>query len=227
MKKRLGLGILAICTGLTTAGVGFAAENIEVETQASVGFAGTETPVAIGHVDPEAPRETDPHAPANLGATPMPLTLDYASRWQFDTQKMSLVDRTYTAKQDVFAGRAVANHVQVTDQRGQLDGWDLQVRQKTPFVHEKGAELKGAKLQIDRVTSKSAVTDTTVLTAKEKMALNQAFMRLAYAKPGDGYGTTAISLGEVSLHVPGQMKKLSGNYNSTIVYKLLAAPTGE
>ncbi|MGL5747291.1 MAG: WxL domain-containing protein, partial [Weissella cibaria] len=86
---------------------------------------------------------------------------------------------TYTAKQDVFAGRAVANHVQVTDQRGQLDGWDLQVRQKTPFVHEKGAELKGAKLQIDRVTSKSAVTDTTVLTAKEKMALNQAFMRLA------------------------------------------------
>ena len=212
MKKQLGLGILAICTGLTTAGVG---------------FAGTETPAEIGHVDPEAPRETDPHAPANLGATPMPLTLDYASRWQFDTQKMSLVDRTYTAKQDVFAGRAVANHVQVTDQRGQLDGWDLQVRQKTPFVHEKGAELKGAKLQIDRVTSKSAVTDTTVLTAKEKMALNQAFMRLAYAKPGDGYGTTAISLGEVSLHVPGQMKKLSGNYNSTIVYKLLAAPTGE
>lgn len=40
MKKQLGLGILAICTGLTTAGVGFAAENIEVETQALVGFAG-------------------------------------------------------------------------------------------------------------------------------------------------------------------------------------------
>ena len=36
MKKQLGLGILAICTGLTTAGVGFAAENIEVETQALV-----------------------------------------------------------------------------------------------------------------------------------------------------------------------------------------------
>lgn len=227
MKKQFSLGILAVCTGLTTTGVGFAEENIEFETQALVGFAGTETPVAIGHVDPESPRETDPHAPANLRTTPMPLTLDYASRWQFDTQKMSLVDRTYTAKQDVFAGRAVANHVQVTDQRGQLDGWDLQVRQKTPFVHGKGAELKGAKLQIDRVTSKSAVTDTTVLTAKKKRDLNQAFMRLAHAKPGDGYGTTAISLGEVSLHVPGQMKKLSGIYNSTIVYKLLAAPTGE
>ena len=56
---------------------------------------------------------------------------------------MSLMDRSYSAKRDTFAGQAVSNHVQVTDQREKLDGWELQIRQVTPFMHASGTELKG------------------------------------------------------------------------------------
>ena len=114
----------------------------------------------------------------------------------------------------------------MTDQRKKLDGWELQIRQATPFKHATGTELKGAKLHVGEMSVKSAIEGTLVMPSKSAITLNGDFARLASAKAGDGYGTSSLSMADVKLTVPGQVKKLAGNYSSEVVYKLLAAPTG-
>lgn len=226
-KCRATLAVLTVGVTMLTGGSVFSGEKDQTATvPATVSFAGAEEPIAINRVNPADATTKDPAAPANMRKAGMPLTIDYASPWRFKTQKVSLVDRTYLAERDLFAGKEVANHVQVTDQREKLDGWELQIRQAKPFTHTSGAELKGAKLHVGATSVKSAVEGTLVMPSKGAITLNGEFARLASAKAGDGYGTSSLSMADVKLTVPGQVKKLAGNYSSEVVYKLLAAPTG-
>lgn len=226
-KCRATLAVLTVGLTMLTGGSIFSAEKDPTTTvPATVSFAGVEDPIAIDRVNPTDAKTKDQAAPANMRKAGMPLTIDYASPWRFDTQKVSLMDRTYSAERDVFAGNPVANHVQVTDQREKLDGWELQIRQATPFKHATGTELKGAKLHVGEMSVKSAIEGTLVMPSKSAITLNGDFARLASAKAGDGYGTSSLSMADVKLTVPGQVKKLAGNYSSEVVYKLLAAPTG-
>ena len=122
-KCRATLAVLTVGLTMLTGGSIFSAEKDSTTTvPATVSFAGVEDPIAIDRLNPTDAKTKDPAAPANMRKAGMPLTIDYASPWRFDTQKVSLMDRTYSAERDVFAGNPVANHVQVTDQREKLDG---------------------------------------------------------------------------------------------------------
>lgn len=115
-KCRATLAVLTVGLTMLTGGSILSAEKDETATvPATVSFAGVEEPIVIDRVNPTDVKTKDPGAPTNMRDTGMPLTIDYASPWRFETQKVSLMDRSYSAKRDTFAGQAVANHVQVTD----------------------------------------------------------------------------------------------------------------
>ena len=86
-------------------------------------------------VDPLDPGEevtpvdpTDPEKPIKPG-TPGPLSIDFASPLYFGEQKISTVDKVYTADaQPLSDSTTRPNYVQVTDKRGGEQGWTLQVK---------------------------------------------------------------------------------------------------
>ncbi|GEO55011.1 hypothetical protein WCO01_02130 [Weissella confusa] len=77
---------------MLTGGSIFSAEKDSTTTvPATVSFAGVEDPIAIDRLNPTDAKTKDPAAPANMRKAGMPLTIDYASPWRFDTQKVSLM----------------------------------------------------------------------------------------------------------------------------------------
>jgi len=77
-------------------------------------------------VDPVDP--TKPDGPDD--GTEGPLSIDYASSFNFGTQKIITTDKDYYADIQTFKdGTTGPNYVQVTDKRGSQAGWNLSVTQ--------------------------------------------------------------------------------------------------
>ncbi|MDF9580967.1 WxL domain-containing protein, partial [Bacillus paranthracis] len=105
-------------------------------------------------VDPENPDDT--HDKGTDG----PLSIDYVSNFNFETQKASGNNELYYANLDTVkakdGNREVPNFVQVTDNRGTNAGWKLSVTQNDQFKTADNKELTGAALTLKNGTPNSA-----------------------------------------------------------------------
>lgn len=191
-------------------------------------------------VDPTDP--TQPASPENPDGTlpnpgtAGPLSIDFASSFDFGTQKITSSDMTYTAAAQKFAdGTTGPNYVQVTDNRGTLAGWSLSVTQNAQFSTGStgtGSELDGSQMILSKghiVSASAAPADKyaaiTALTPGVQSAT------ILGATNDNGAGTNLLDFGDasnadtaVSLTVPGATTKLSQAYTTDLTWTLSDTP---
>lgn len=185
-------------------------------------------------VDPVDP--TDPTNPPDPG-TPGPLSIDYASSFDFGTQKISTKTHTYNAalqtykEKDGVTPDAGPNYVQVTDKTGVYSGWNLTVKQEEQFKNGE-AVLTGAAMKIDKINAKS-ISGSEAPTISTTIDLNPGDeYNVASAGKDQGKGTWAFHFGKdaaeadgaVSLTVPGTANAKVGTYATSLTWKLVAKP---
>ena len=136
MKK-----ITILLTGLLLSSAVLGGLSANAATQPSngvVNFETDNTPTPpVDPVDPDPNKPVDPVDPTDPNGpepgTPGPLSIDYASSFDFGTQKISTQTHTYNAALQKYKNGTPAdgpNYVQVTDKTGLYTGWDLTVKQK-------------------------------------------------------------------------------------------------
>lgn len=167
-------------------------------------------------VDPENPKEkVEPDG--EIIATEGPLRLDFIPKFTFGPQKISTKDQTYFANAQLFKSEtpARANYVQVTDNRSQIAGWDLTVKQERQFSTETQTELKGAVLSLDHQWANSATAGKRPTIMKDAIEINQigASYPIASAESGTGNGTWVIQFGS-SGETEGKKKTLTPVINA-------------
>lgn len=236
MKK-----ITILLTGilLSTAVLGsLSADAATYSSNGVVNFeAETDPTPPVDPIDPDPNKPVDPVDPTDptgpKPGTPGPLSIDYASSFDFGTQKISTKTHTYYAALQTYKNGAPAgpNYVQVTDKTGVYSGWDLTVKQEEQF--KKGTtELTGAAMKLDKVKAKS-IGGSIAPTTSTKLDLNPGDEHnVASANAGEGKGTWAFRFGEnetdaadaVSLKVPGTANAEIGKYATSLTWKLVAKP---
>lgn len=231
MKKTTLLGILASGTLLFGSAMPvMAAATSTADTDATVTFkennTGPTTPV-----DPEDPDIDNPGVPGtgNEG----PLSLDYASTFDFGTHDVPTTDQVYTALDDTAGDGSTANYVQVTDQRaGEVKGWTLSVAQNGQLTAEKSARtLDGAQIQIGTGTVKTGSENTSGTPVSSTVALdtNGASSVVMDAAAGNGFGTWVDAFGTkgsstVKLAVPVESHPDADKYTSKLTWTLSELP---
>lgn len=195
-------------------------------------------PVDPMNPDPENP--VTPIDPTNPGGTPNPgtagpLSLDFASSFDFGDQLISSKDAVYTAAaQKLSDGSDRPNFVQVSDKRGTEEGWTLRVQQDSQLMSEKtNKELVGAEITIENgsIVSNSASALPSEVTAKLNLS-DLAQKNVVVASKGEGNGTYVYRMGDdatknssVKLSVPGSTSKMSEKYQTTLTWTLSDIPT--
>lgn len=182
-------------------------------------------------VEPEDP--TDPTGPKP--GTAGPLSIDYASSFQFGAQKITSDTKDYYAQIQTFKdGTTGPNYVQVTDKRGTQEGWTLSAVQNGQFKTAQNEELVGAALSIANagVTSIVDVAYAPTPTAAHTFVPGTE-VELVKAEDGKGMGTWVYRFGKdategataVKLNVPGKAIKLAKEYRTTLTWTLKSVPT--
>lgn len=184
-------------------------------------------------IDPIDP--TNPDEKPNPG-TPGPLSIDFASSLDFGIQKISSNDEVYMAAPQKASAedgtRDVPNYVQVTDNRGSLAGWQLQVQQMEQFKSEDN-KLTGATITFDNSeivsASESAKAETNGRFTLDSE--NKSLSNVMTAKKDTGAGTTLNVFGNtesmtksISLAVPGKTTKYATEYRTVFNWVLTDAP---
>lgn len=197
-------------------------------------------------VDPIDPGKEEPGKPLNPidpneeipPGTSGPLSLDFASYFNFGEQKISTKDQSYTAKpQDFESEEGVVeqkpNYVQVTDKRGLQKGWSLNIIQKEQFKGAvTGEELKGAEITFNNaeiVTTSESAKPTTI---KNKIVLVPGEQQnVVSANAEEGFGTWVYRFGNletmadsVRLNIPGSVVKNIDEYNTELTWSLADTP---
>ena len=179
----------------------------------------------------------DPDVPVEPG-TDGPLSLDYASAFNFGKQKIISKDKVYyAATQEVIIDGVHSQkplYAQVTDGRGSLAGWSLSVKQNGQFKTDDGQELVGAKIKFingQKETVMESDAPSTVTTDVELVADGSASSLLMQAEEGQAAGTWIYRLGDldtmgesVQLHVPGKSTKLKEKYTTELTWSLSTLP---
>lgn len=170
-----------------------------------------------------------------------PLSIDFASSFDFGEQEIVSRDMDYKAKAQLASDtelpegevptQEVPNFVQITDNRGTEAGWKLTVKQDEQFKATKKAdkELTGAIITLGNANfythseSASAVGEAslaitpgdtvTVMTAKADTGAGTQFVQWGTEEAKDA----ATS---VNLHVPGSTTKYTDVYNTTLTWEL-------
>ncbi|MFS7423354.1 WxL domain-containing protein [Carnobacterium maltaromaticum] len=196
-------------------------------------------------VDPDANNPVEPiePTPPNSG-TAGPLSLDYASIWDFGKQKISTKDEVYYAKLiPLKDGRSVAPYVQVSDFRGTNSGWSLFVRQEEQFENEEltNSELTGAELHFGSGGDVSGTQSNIDYASNVPYSRNGPLVpgggnvNVFLASEGAGSMTWLRSFGDnygggqtpstaVRLSIPGQTPKDAGQYKTTLTWTLSDVP---
>lgn len=224
-----------------------ASEEGEVRTYHSNGlvkFIPDDTPTEpVDPEEPEIPVEpidpTDPENPDPQPGTPGPLSIDFASSFNFGENKITNKDKIYFARAQEFKDYPTRpNYVQITDKRGTNAGWTLQVKQNGQFQAKEDTlnkELIGAGISL----SDPQVNSTTITNKPTAHALDLIPNELATvmeAKKGEGAGTWVNYWGQVSkvdgvdvtenvtLSVPGSTPKDAVAYGTTLTWTLSDTP---
>lgn len=249
MKKQSIVSALLLSSMLLTTATTFAASPgasegtpAKRDTAGQVIFEENNEPTTpVDPIDPDIPVEPvdpiDPDVPVEPG-TEGPLSLDYASAFNFGKQKIISKDKVYhAATQEVIIDGVHSQkplYAQVTDGRGNLAGWSLSVKQNGQFHTEDGQELVGAKIKFingQKETVMESDAPSTVSTDVELVADGSASSLLMQAEEGQAAGTWIYRLGDldtmgesVQLHVPGKSTKLKEKYTTELTWSLSALP---
>ena len=232
-KKIISLAALALIASSTGASTVFAADGGVYSSDSTITYTPASGPT--DPVDPGNPGITvDPEGPKNPG-TDGPLSLAYASNFNFGTQEITSADKTYFAAATTLTDKTTRpNWVQVTDNRGTLAGWSLSL-QASEFTNGKtgtGSVLSGATLKLENghiVSASDAAADQSV--ASVTLTPGTSSGTILGATAGKGAGTNLLVWGDdttkassVSLAVPGKTTKLADTYKSTLTWTLTDTP---
>ncbi|KGB51105.1 hypothetical protein LH61_06425 [Leuconostoc mesenteroides P45] len=166
-----------------------------------------------------------------------PLSLDFASSFNFGSHDISSVDKayqalpqSYTQKDDSKATDTTGpNFAQVTDVRsGAAKGWTLNVKMNDDFKAQDGTVLKGAIINIKNGTAVNGNGGTsTISSVAPSITLSTADSTVMGAKATEGYGTWLYTMGNkdtagssVTLTVPGASSKVADAYTTQLVWTL-------
>lgn len=168
---------------------------------------------------PTAPIE--PSVPGGETGNEGPLTIDNASPLLFGENKIE-------GGKMVFTTTTQNPNVQVTDKRGEGQGWNLQVK-TADFVDQTDAKkiLKGAELSLPVGTATPTAGNISVAPAVNAVVLgstNAKAQTIMSANKSNGLGTwmDKFDASQVKLTVPAG--NLVGEYVSTLTWSLLDAP---
>lgn len=237
MKKLVTLSVLVLTTiGLTATPVAAATydSNASVKFKAGTGI----TPP----VDPTNPTDKvtpvdplDPLKPVQPG-TNGPLSIDYASSLYFGEQDITSSNETYYAvPQKLSDDTERPNYVQVSDNRGTLAGWSLQVKQNGQFKTATNKELTGAQITFENAELATVSTATAPSVIKTSFTLGTDGTGVAEnviaAKAEEGAGTFVYRFGNdatkgdsIKLDVPGSTAKYAEEYTTTLTWTLTDVP---
>lgn len=205
LMSALVLGGLGVVSTIVHAAETPAVRN----TDAQVKFIPSDDPTnPVDPTDPTNPVDpvdpTDPANPVDPG-TKGPLSLDYASSFDFGVQKITSTDQTYQVKAQMVKAKdgsmkAVPNYAQVTDNRGTLKGWSLSVKQNGQFTSETSKKsLTGATINIANA-SISTASESSASFVKSSLTLDTAGAAQVVmgAKDGEGAGTFVYQMGKAT-----------------------------
>ena len=232
MKKSLITMGIVILSSIILPITAVAAEAIIFETD-------NDLTKPVDPTDPEKPVDpvdpTDPMGP-NPG-TAGPLSIDFASSFQFGNQKITSETMDYYAKlQEFISSLAGPNYVQVTDKRGTQEGWSLSVIQNGQFKTAQSEVLAGASLSISSGTAISVTDKQYAPTVVENHTfVPNSEMNLVNVPAGKGMGTWIYRFGAdasegaaaVKLNIPGRSVKLAKEYRTTLTWYLKNVPETE
>lgn len=198
-------------------------------------------------VDPINPDGTQPKE-----GTGGPLSIDYVSSFDFGMNKISNKNQIYFAQAQHYykSSLVTPNFIQITDNRGNLNGWTLKVFEEKQFRTTKPSkyeELKGASL--------SFLKPTLVTNGDARRPISYEVIDLtpgtettvAQAETGAGAGTWIVRWGgtddlftkklsagkkniekifttSVSLYVPGDTPKEAADYRTKLTWILSELP---
>lgn len=153
-------------------------------------------------LDPEHPSEHISVPNNEYTSTSGYLRFDYIPKLHFGAQEISGKDQIYNVNAQLFSDERPArpNHVQITDNRANMAGWELSVKQETQFYtdDENKEELKGVVLSFDKQWANSTMDQNLAPTiVKDAIKIDQigATYPIAKAEVGKGSGTWEIVFG--------------------------------
>lgn len=246
---------LAITAGCLVGALFIGAKTSEAVPTASLSSSGQvifNAPTAVTPpLSPITPNPAIPVTPvdnvtgaAPTSGTPGPLSIDFASSFNFGTQSISTTNKTYYASAQNYTESAATvtgpNYVQVTDTRGTLVGWNLSVTQDAQFETSDAIPyvLTGAAVTLGNanVTSNLAAANPTLVpstvVASETLTPGVSSSKLVAAQANEGAGTWIYRFGtdeatgasSVSLLVPGSTIQMAKTYATTLTWALNATP---
>ncbi|NHI67388.1 WxL domain-containing protein [Lactococcus garvieae] len=258
MKKELvySTSLILAATVCAITSESITADSVNYSLFGQVGFvAGNEItpPVSPGPEEPGKP--VSPVWPGGVTpppGTPGPLSIDYASSFDFGINNISTQDKIYYAKSQKYADSTLEtpNYIQITDNRGTTAGWTLKVREVAQFHQENAAAkhpvLEGAMLSLVHPKAVS-LNEGTPPTAQEVLDLvPEKETVVATAVKGAGAGTWIIRWGnelvaqdtlnqaeqsvkenfskDVQLFVPGKTVKDAASYTTQLNWILSELP---
>lgn len=171
-------------------------------------------------VDPEHPEEAINVPESEYTSTSGLLRFDFIPNLHFGAQAISSKDSVYEVNAQLFSDTRSArpNHVQITDNRGEISGWELSVKQDTQFYSDddKKEELKGVVLSFDKQWANSTMSkEYSPTIVKDAIKIEQigASYPIAKAEPGKGAGTWEIVFGSTG-EIEGIEKTLTPLLNA-------------
>ncbi|MFD1900741.1 WxL domain-containing protein [Enterococcus termitis] len=233
-KQRLFLGMAVLIAGGTLIGNNVWAED-GGQTNSDAVLRYEKNLSIVEPVDP-----TDPPTVIDPGeekpGTEGPLSIDYASDWNFSSHESSNKDENYYARKDVVytitgAEKEVPNFFQVTDNSGKNAGWTLYIQQNYQFKTE-SSSLKGAQVVLQEPEI-FTLGDGDEPVAKGMIQLDPdgQLSPLLVASKDHGTGTWIGTFGNeedaeksIQLKVPGNVAKEEGRYTTSFTWTLA---TGE
>lgn len=187
--------------------------------------------------DPRDPMDPDKPIDPTERPTPThgPLSIDYASSFDFDINKISSQDRIYySLMTEINQVGFAPNWVQVTDKRGTNAGWKLTVTQADEFKTANGDELKGAQVTLKNTTVKTTSDNkaSKPTTSREITLVKEQAQDVMIATENQGMGTWLDVFGDettgdksIELMVPGTSAKVKDvAYSTDIVWTLSDTP---
>ncbi len=252
MKRKLMAAALAGCMIMTSGTSVMAATVANTQSsEAIIEFKSDPTLGSAEPVDPEKPADVIvPETASEKKGGSGNLTIDYISNFNFENGVITGTDQTYYAKVKNVTytdpddasnteTRQIPNSVQVTDNRGNGDGWKLKVKQSA-FTTSDSDVLVGAELTMANATVNSIVDPTltpwpTLSSSSYTLKGDNSDVVVMTADVNEGLGTYVAHFGgtrtnpadgdkSVSLFVPGASTKLAKSYTSSLTWTLEDAP---
>ncbi|MDT2601932.1 WxL domain-containing protein [Enterococcus hulanensis] len=257
MKKHFfGIGILGLTMLFGLSSQASAEEAKAYQSDGVIEFIPSTDP--IDPVDPENPEPGNPVQPIDPTnpdgpepGTQGPLSIDYASSFDFGKNRISNKDQVYFARAQKYQGeqKDTPNYVQITDNRGTNKGWTLTIEQEEQLKAVTPTEndvLKGAEITLANPTVESTILYDQKPLAAESLSLVPGETEVVVtAEVGTGAGTWATYWGaveeaeeqdehgntqkvnvtkDVKLSVPGETPKDAVNYKTQLTWTLTDVP---